>query len=344
MIRTVAFDNTTFARRPQRSRPARPTSPGDRPGRGDRLRAGRRPGAYPCPRAGAAEYGTRALTAIPGRTPGRHTRERRRASFPSWSTASTRTTSAPSSTPRVAIRAGHHCTMPLMTRFGIPGTARASLGLYNGLADLDALVAAIHKAQDLWDPPRHRGSHMSGMRDSLRELYQEVIFDHSNRNPRNYRPLPAASHHADGRNNRCAATSSRCLQLEDGIVREASFVGHGCAISTASASLMTEAVKANRSRRSRRCSATSMLAHRRPRGRRPGARLRQAGSALRRQGVPPRGSSAPRCLAHPAQRARRRARNRTHRIRPRGPDHGRPLRRNRFPRAAARDCAAVSVP
>ena len=43
---------------------------------------------------------------------------------------------------------------------------------------------------------------MSGMQDSLRELYQEVIFDH-NRNPRNYRPLPAANHHADGHNPLC---------------------------------------------------------------------------------------------------------------------------------------------
>ncbi len=50
----------------------------------------------------------------------------------------------------VAIRAGHHCAMPLMTRFGIPGTARASLAMYNGTADIDALVAAIHKAQDLF--------------------------------------------------------------------------------------------------------------------------------------------------------------------------------------------------
>jgi len=47
--------------------------------------------------------------------------------------------------------------MPLMTRFGIPGTARASLGLYNGLADLDALVAAIHKAQDLFGTRRGTG-------------------------------------------------------------------------------------------------------------------------------------------------------------------------------------------
>jgi cysteine desulfurase/selenocysteine lyase len=44
--------------------------------------------------------------------------------------------------------------MPLMTRFGIPGTARASLGLYNERADLDALVLAIHKAQDLFGTRR----------------------------------------------------------------------------------------------------------------------------------------------------------------------------------------------
>lgn len=86
---------------------------------------------------------------------------------------------------------------------------------------------------------------MNDMQDSLRELYQEVIFDH-NRNPRNYRPLPTASHHADGHNPLCGDQLTVYLQVEDGIVREASFVGHGCAISTASASLMTEAVKGKR--------------------------------------------------------------------------------------------------
>lgn len=50
----------------------------------------------------------------------------------------------------VAIRAGHHCAMPLMTRFGIPGTARASLGLYNDENDIDALVAALRKAQEMF--------------------------------------------------------------------------------------------------------------------------------------------------------------------------------------------------
>jgi cysteine desulfurase/selenocysteine lyase len=50
----------------------------------------------------------------------------------------------------VAIRTGHHCTMPLMERFGIPGTARASFALYNTRQEVDALVAAIHKAQEVF--------------------------------------------------------------------------------------------------------------------------------------------------------------------------------------------------
>lgn len=50
----------------------------------------------------------------------------------------------------VAIRAGHHCAMPLMTYFGLPGTARASFALYNTIDDVDALIAGLHKAQELF--------------------------------------------------------------------------------------------------------------------------------------------------------------------------------------------------
>lgn len=49
----------------------------------------------------------------------------------------------------VAIRAGHHCTMPLMQRFGVPATARASLAFYNTKEEIDVLVAAIHKAIEM---------------------------------------------------------------------------------------------------------------------------------------------------------------------------------------------------
>jgi cysteine desulfurase / selenocysteine lyase len=50
----------------------------------------------------------------------------------------------------VAIRSGHHCTMPLMQRYGVSGTARASLAVYNGRDDIDQLVAALNKVRRLF--------------------------------------------------------------------------------------------------------------------------------------------------------------------------------------------------
>jgi len=50
----------------------------------------------------------------------------------------------------VAVRAGHHCAMPVMKRFGVPATARASLGFYNTRSDLDALVKALHKVLEVF--------------------------------------------------------------------------------------------------------------------------------------------------------------------------------------------------
>ncbi|ODT38672.1 MAG: SUF system NifU family Fe-S cluster assembly protein, partial [Lautropia sp. SCN 70-15] len=76
----------------------------------------------------------------------------------------------------------------------------------------------------------------------LRELYQEVIFDH-NRKPRNFHKMPEADHVADGHNPLCGDRLTVYLRIEDGRIADVSFEGHGCAISTASASLMTEAVK-----------------------------------------------------------------------------------------------------
>ncbi len=77
----------------------------------------------------------------------------------------------------------------------------------------------------------------------LRELYEEVILDH-NRNPRNFgrRPEPC-SHSAEGHNPLCGDEVTISLLVEDGLVKDATFAGEGCAISTASASLLTEAVK-----------------------------------------------------------------------------------------------------
>jgi nitrogen fixation protein NifU and related proteins len=76
----------------------------------------------------------------------------------------------------------------------------------------------------------------------LRELYQEIIIDH-NRSPRNHYPMEQATASANGYNPLCGDKLTVYLQIKDNIVDNVSFVGCGCAISQASASLMTEALK-----------------------------------------------------------------------------------------------------
>jgi nitrogen fixation protein NifU and related proteins len=76
----------------------------------------------------------------------------------------------------------------------------------------------------------------------LNELYQEVILDHSKR-PRNFHELPDATAQVEGYNPLCGDKLKLFVKLEGDVVQDISFVGVGCAISTASASLMTETVK-----------------------------------------------------------------------------------------------------
>ena len=68
----------------------------------------------------------------------------------------------------IAIRTGHHCAQPVMQRFGIPATARASFAFYNTKEEIDALVRGLRQSE-------------GGVRlmSALRELYQEVILDHN---------------------------------------------------------------------------------------------------------------------------------------------------------------------
>jgi nitrogen fixation protein NifU and related proteins len=76
----------------------------------------------------------------------------------------------------------------------------------------------------------------------LRDLYQEVILDHC-KWPRNFGSIATASHRADGHNPLCGDKLTVFLTIDEGRVTDARFHGFGCAISVASASLMTEAVK-----------------------------------------------------------------------------------------------------
>jgi nitrogen fixation protein NifU and related proteins len=77
---------------------------------------------------------------------------------------------------------------------------------------------------------------------ALDALYQEIILDHYRR-PRNFHALPEATCSADGRNPNCGDQLTVWLKLEDDRVADVSFQGVGCAISKASASLMTQAIK-----------------------------------------------------------------------------------------------------
>ena len=80
----------------------------------------------------------------------------------------------------------------------------------------------------------------------LRDLYEEVILDH-NRTPRNYpKNPPGANCHAHGFNPLCGDEFQVHLKVQGGLVEDVGFEGAGCAISTASASLMTQAVKGKR--------------------------------------------------------------------------------------------------
>lgn len=77
---------------------------------------------------------------------------------------------------------------------------------------------------------------------ALDALYQEVILDH-NRRPRNFHPMEHASCSADGKNPNCGDQLTVWLRVEDDVVSDVSFQGQGCAISKASASMMTDAIK-----------------------------------------------------------------------------------------------------
>jgi len=76
----------------------------------------------------------------------------------------------------------------------------------------------------------------------LNDLYQEVILDH-NKRPRNFRAVESPSHHAEGFNPLCGDQLTLTLRVDGETIIDVGFQGSGCAISKASASLMTDAIK-----------------------------------------------------------------------------------------------------
>jgi nitrogen fixation NifU-like protein len=89
---------------------------------------------------------------------------------------------------------------------------------------------------------RRKPASETTMFDDLNDLYQQVILDHC-RKPRNFRELPQCTCSAQGHNPLCGDQLKLFLTLDGDVIRDVSFVGQGCCISKASASLLTESVK-----------------------------------------------------------------------------------------------------
>ena len=149
----------------------------------------------------------------------------------------------------------------------------------------------------------------------LKELYRDVILDH-NRQPRNFGPLEGANHHAEGNNPLCGDRLSLAVRLNGERIEDIRFEGRGCAISTASASLMTEAVK-GKDRASARQLFDKVHALLTQLDGAPGPLAGQARRPFRRARVPGARQMRKPLLAHPHRRARLRDRGHgVHRVAP----------------------------
>ncbi len=89
------------------------------------------------------------------------------------------------------------------------------------------------------------------MSSDLNELYQQLILDH-NKSPRNFGKLDHATNHAEGYNPLCGDHFTVYVEMDGDVIKDVSFQGSGCAISKASASMMTTAVKRDQKGRSRK--------------------------------------------------------------------------------------------
>ena len=134
----------------------------------------------------------------------------------------------------IAVRAGHHCAEPLMHRFGLESTARASFAIYTTHDEIDYLADSLD--------PRAGVLQVTDTFDDLRDLYQEVILDHGRR-PRHARRLESFDATAKGDNPMCGDRIEVWVKYApDGTIADTGFQARGCAISVASADLMAETV------------------------------------------------------------------------------------------------------
>ncbi len=152
----------------------------------------------------------------------------------------------------IAVRAGHHCAQPLMARYGVPATTRASFYLYNTEAEVEALADAVSEVARARAPRSAASSLRPGPATvsaaSLHgaapddELFREVVLDHY-LHPAGREPIDGPSVEWHGKNPLCGDEVTLRLHTEDGRIEGLQVVGHGCSISVASGSMLAERLR-----------------------------------------------------------------------------------------------------
>ncbi|MBS3117201.1 SufS family cysteine desulfurase [Candidatus Woesearchaeota archaeon] len=147
----------------------------------------------------------------------------------------------------IAVRAGHHCAMPLMKTLGINGTVRASFYFYNTLEDVDKLISALHnllnsKMENVSLRNVDKNQIVFGELTEKQEIYKENVLDHY-KEPRNKGILKEYTHSCREVNPVCGDVVTLYLNVENEKIQNVSFMGNGCVISQASLSLLTEEMK-----------------------------------------------------------------------------------------------------
>jgi len=145
----------------------------------------------------------------------------------------------------IAVRGGFHCAMPLFSKLGIDGSIRASFYLYNTTEDVDRLFEAVLKIVEQEKTESvviDRNEIASGDLSEEQELYKENVIDHY-KHPKNKREMLECTAQHRGVNPLCGDTITMYVKTNNGTIKAISFTGNGCAISQASASLLTETMK-----------------------------------------------------------------------------------------------------
>ena len=129
---------------------------------------------------------------------------------------------------------GHHCAWPVVRRYGVPATTRATFYVHTGYDDIDALADGIRAAQKFFGTVR-------GRLMQLESMYQEIILDHyKNPHGRGLRePFEAEVHHV---NPTCGDEVTLRVHLDGDTIADVSYEGMGCSISQASVSAMYDLV------------------------------------------------------------------------------------------------------